>query len=92
METRKTEGAGHDVCSTCMEIAGSQVAVTLALGAAETFPNPTEAAGWDRGAASRPLHRVRLYPWASTAARRGLQLHLAKLVDLGHPQSPLGEV
>lgn len=59
-EMRKTEGAGRDVCSRCTEIAGSQVAVTLALGAAETFPKPAEAAGRDGGAASRPLHRARL--------------------------------
>lgn len=71
---------------------GSQVAVTLAPGDAETFPNPTEAAGREGGAASGPLHRVRLYPRASPAARRGLRLHVVKLEDLGHPQSPLGEV
>lgn len=91
-EKAETEGAGHDVCSRCTEIADSQVAVTLALAAAETFPNPTGAAGRDGGAASRPLHRGRLYPQASPAVRRGLQLHSAKMVDLGHPQSPLGEV
>lgn len=86
------EGSGRDVCSRCTETTGSQVTVMLARGAAETFPNPTEAAKQDGGAASRPLHCVSLYPQASPAARRGLWLHLAKLVDLGHLQRPLGEV
>lgn len=40
VEMRKMEGAGHDVFSRCREIADSQVTLTLALGVAETFPNP----------------------------------------------------
>lgn len=80
VEMRKMDGAGHDVCSRCREMAGSQVMVMLAPGDAETFPHPTEAAEWDGEAALDPFP-MRGCTHGHLATRRGLWLHLAKLMD-----------
>lgn len=80
VEVRQMDGAEHDVCSRCREMAGSQVTVTLAPVYAEAFPNPTEAAEWDGGAASDPFP-VLGCTHSRLATRRGLWLHLAKLMD-----------
>lgn len=80
VEKRKMDGAGHDVCSRCREMAGSRDTVTLALEYAETFPNPTKAAEWNGGAALDPFPTPGC-THSPLATRRGLWLHLAKLMD-----------
>lgn len=80
VEMRKMDGAGHDACSRCRKMAGSRVTMTLALEDAETFPNPTEDAEWNGGAASDPFPMPGC-THSPLATRRGLWLHLAKVMD-----------